>query len=97
MAHQIRVENLNALRQMIFKFVDIKGVVRRRKQKDIRYNVRRGKQKDIRYNVRRRKQKDIRYNGQRTNNNLQNTTQTTRDRATPTSLKPRVDPGAPEG
>jgi hypothetical protein len=34
---------------------------------------------------------------QRTNTNLQNTSQKTKDRATRTSLKPEVNAGSPEG
>ena len=35
--------------------------------------------------------------GKRTNSDLQNITQKTKDRATRTPLKPRVNSGAPEG
>jgi hypothetical protein len=47
-----------------------------------------------------RKSKNVRqHNGQkqRTNNDLQNTTQITKDIATRTPLKPEVNSGAPEG
>jgi len=49
-----------------------------------------------------KKKKGRQYDGQkkknkRTNNNLQNITQKTKDRATQTSLKTGVNSGAPEG
>jgi len=39
---------------------------------------------------------DRQYNGQKTNNDPQNTTQKTKDRATQTKLKTGVNTGAPE-
>jgi len=45
----------------------------------------------------RQSNKDRLYNGQRTNNDLQNITQKTKDRATQTPLKTGVNSGAPKG
>jgi hypothetical protein len=62
-----------------------------------------GKFEDIKEVFRSRKSKKVRqYNGQRkkdkmTNNNLQNTTQKTKDRAMRTLQKPVVNSDTPEG